>query len=60
MLKTKAIDLLLKRSGNSHLTDLYNPSMEVQVNVAQGDGKKIRGEYKGIRWTGWKNTERNV
>jgi hypothetical protein len=55
VLKTQAIGLFLKSTGNKHLTDLYSPEMEVQVNVAQDNGTRVRGIYKGKRWLGWKD-----
>jgi len=57
MQKTEAIVEFLKSVSNRHLTSLYNPNMEVQVNAAQDDGEKIQGIYKGKRWVGWKNAE---
>lgn len=36
-----------------HLRSLYHPGMEVQVNVAQDDGERIDGDYKGKHWHGW-------
>ena len=53
MKKIEAIQDFLSYVGNRHLADLYTPEMEVQVNVAQGNGKKTGGSYKGKRWTGW-------
>ena len=57
MLKTLAVGEFLHSTGNRHLTDLYSPEMEVQVNVAQDDGTRVQGIYKGKRWLGWKNEE---
>ena len=54
MTKTEAIRQFLLSTGNHHLTSLYNPNMEVQVNVAKDDGERISEVYMGRRWTGWK------
>ena len=35
------------------LAELYNFNMECQVNIAQDDGERIEGEFKGKRWIGW-------
>lgn len=35
------------------LAQLYNENMEVQVTVAQDQGEKIEGEYRGRKWVGW-------
>lgn len=53
MLKTQSIVQFLKTTGNRHLTELYTQEMEVQVNVAQDNGKRIKGNYLGKRWVGW-------
>jgi len=55
MQKLEAVGEFLKTVGNRHLTLLFNPNMEVQINVAKDDGEKIQGVYKGKRWVGWKN-----
>lgn len=57
MLKTEAIKNVLKASGNDHLTSLYSEEMEVQVNVAQDNGERIKGTYLGKRWVGWRDPE---
>lgn len=54
MTKTEAIRQFLLSTGNHHLTSLYNPNMEVQVNVAKDDGERISEVYMGRRWNGWK------
>ncbi|MEK0326840.1 MAG: hypothetical protein QQN63_14175, partial [Nitrosopumilus sp.] len=35
------------------MADLYNSNMECQVNVAQDNGDRVDGEFKGRRWHGW-------
>lgn len=35
------------------MSDLYNYSMECQVNVAQDGGERVEGDYKGRQWHGW-------
>jgi energy-coupling factor transporter ATP-binding protein EcfA2 len=56
MLKTQAISQFLKLTGNKHLTSLYHYGMEVQVNVAQDDGVRIKGTtFNGRPWIGWKS-----
>lgn len=53
MTKTEALKEFLKYCDNLHLAQLYSEEMEVQVNVAQGKGKRISDTYKGKRWVGW-------
>ena len=53
-MKTQDIQVFLKGSSTP-LSALYNPSMECQVNVAQDEGERIDGEFKGRRWHGWTN-----
>jgi hypothetical protein len=53
VLKTEAIRQTLEKSGNFHLTKLYDPGMEVQVNVSSGKGKRIVSQYLGKPWSGW-------
>lgn len=55
MLKTEAISEFLKANTHPDLAAFYNYNMEVQVNVLQGDGERVEGEYKGRRWVGWTN-----
>jgi len=55
MNKTDAIKLFLEKSTHSDLAMIYNHDMECQVNVAQGNGERIKGEYKGKQWSGWTN-----
>jgi hypothetical protein len=47
MLKTIAVSEMLLNVTHRSLAELYNQNMEVQVNVAQGNGTRIEGEYKG-------------
>lgn len=53
MLKTEAIVNLLKLKTLPDLAKLYNPDMEVQVNVAKDKGEAVEGDYKGKRWVGY-------
>ncbi len=32
---------------------MYNPNMEVQVNVAQDCGTRVEGDFEGKRWLAW-------
>ncbi len=48
MYKTEAVASFLRLKTHSDLSMLYNPSMEVQVNVAREGGKQIdAGDLKG-------------
>lgn len=51
--KTEAIKAFLKVKARPDFSDAYGPHMEVQVMVAQDDGKRTEGEYEGHKWTGW-------
>ena len=51
--KTVAIKTFLSNVTHKDLADLYNYSMEVQVNVAQDGGSRVDGEYQGRKWMGW-------
>jgi len=53
MLKTEAVKHFLTHKTLPDLAALYTPEMEVQVNVEQGNGERIGGEYEGKSWTGW-------
>ena len=53
MKKTEAIAAFLEAKGHPDLSDLYNPNMEVQINVAPDGGEPIKGEYMGTKWKGW-------
>ena len=49
----EAIKNLLLKLARPDLAELYCLDMEVQVNVAQDNGTRIDGEYKGKHWHGW-------
>lgn len=53
--RTQAIKTFLEASTHKDLASLYNASMEVQVNVAQDDGTRIDGDFKGRQWHGYSN-----
>lgn len=53
MKKTEAIKSFLMEYAQNDLANLYDYSMEVQVNVAQDEGKRIEGSFKGKKWHGW-------
>ncbi len=38
---------------HNDLSNLYNGSMECQVNVARGKGERVEGDFKGKQWHGW-------
>jgi hypothetical protein len=58
MNKTQAIQEFLSNYGKCRfLCNLYNPDMEVQVNVAQDNGVKVQGEYKGRHWVAWESLD---
>lgn len=51
--KTQAISRFLQAKTHQDLASLYSLNMEVQVLVAQEDGTRIDGDYKGKHWHGW-------
>lgn len=51
--KTEVISNFLKLNTVSDLAKLYNYDMEVQVNVAQGDGERYTGDYHGRAYHGF-------
>lgn len=51
--QTEVISRFLNHETVEDLAKLYNLGMEVQVNVAQGNGERIESEYKGKTWQGW-------
>lgn len=51
--KTEAIKNYLNICTHADLASLYNPNMEVQVNVGRDGGTRIDGDYKGKNWHGW-------
>lgn len=54
--KTEAIKKFLTAHTHPDFAALYSADMEVQVNVAKGDGTKIDGgDYKGREWTAFTN-----
>ena len=55
MLKSDAVKAFLQANTHADLAALYNFSMEMQVNVSQGSGEAVEGEYQGKRWRGWSN-----
>jgi hypothetical protein len=53
VVRTEGIKNFLLKLTHFDLASLYNFNMECQVNVAQDNGERIEGEYKGKRWHGW-------
>lgn len=51
--RTEAIKNFLLKVTRPDLAELYNYSMECQVNVAQDGGERVEGEFMGKRWHGW-------
>lgn len=51
--RTQALKAFLMANTHEDLASLYNHDMECQVIVAQDNGEKIDGEFKGRRWTGY-------
>jgi hypothetical protein len=47
MLKTDTIKMFLDSKTHKDLAELYNPDMEVQVNVAQDNGERVDQAFKG-------------
>jgi hypothetical protein len=47
MKRSEAIKNLLTARTHPDLAALYNPHMEVQVNVSQGTGERVDKDYKG-------------
>lgn len=58
--KTEAIKNLLNALTHKDLADLYNHDMEVQVNVNQGEGERISGDYKGRNWHGYQDASGQI
>lgn len=50
---TEAIQAFLTQFAHDDLATLYSYEMEVQVNVAQDDGRRIKGEFKGRIWNAY-------
>ena len=55
--KTQVIKTFLTDNTIADLAERYNHDMECQVNVAQGNGERVEGEYKGRQWHGWINQD---
>ncbi len=53
--RTTAIKNFLIARTRPDLANLYDMSMECQVNVAQDGGERIEGTYRGRQWHGWSN-----
>lgn len=53
--RTEAIKKFLLAFAPKDLAEAYNANMECQVNVAQDDGERVEGDYKGRQWHGWTN-----
>src|SRR4051794_667192 len=53
--RTEAIKAFLTAMTHPDLADLYSYEMECQVNVAQDNGQRIQGDYKGKLWHGWQD-----
>jgi hypothetical protein len=51
--KIECIKQFLTDKTHLDLANLYNGSMECQVNVARDNGERIEGDYKGKQWHGW-------
>ena len=51
--RTEAIKRFLNLSTHADLAALYHHDMEVQVNVAQDGGDRVKGDFKGRKWLGW-------
>ena len=51
--RTDEIKRFLEAYSQIDLALLYSYDMECQVNVAQDEGERVRGEYRGRRWQGW-------
>lgn len=51
--KSESIKRFLQAKTHPDLASLYSLEMEVQVNVAQDDGERIEGEYRGVKWNGY-------
>ncbi len=51
--RTIAIANFLKQMTHPDLAEKYNHDMECQVNVAQDNGERVDGEFKGKKWQAW-------
>lgn len=53
--RIEAIGNFLRTHTHADLAKLYNPGMEVQVNVGQDGGVRVSKEFKGRSWHEWAN-----
>lgn len=53
--KSEAIKRFLTARTLPDLANRYSLEMECQVNVAQDDGRRIDGDFKGRQWHGYTN-----
>lgn len=51
--RSVAIKNFLTARTHEDLAEMYSIGMECQVNVAQGNGERVEGTYKGRQWHGW-------
>lgn len=51
--RTEAIKAFLIKNTHEDLAALYDYEIECQVNVAQDNGERVEGDYKGRQWHGW-------
>lgn len=51
--RREAVQRFLLAKTHSDLAALYNPGLEVQVNVAQDGGQRVDKEFKGRQWQAW-------
>lgn len=51
--RTETIKRYLQLYARPELAELYNHDMECQVNVEQGEGQPVEGEFKGKAWKAW-------
>ena len=51
--RSQAIANLLSIKAQPDLGSLYHIGMECQVNVAQDDGTRVDGDFRGKKWHGW-------
>lgn len=51
--KTEAIKAFLNAKTFSDLADMYCHDMECQITVAQDNGERVTGDFKGKQWHGY-------
>lgn len=51
--KTEAIKAFLSAKTHADLASMYNYNMEVQITVAQDNGERVTGDFKGRQWHGY-------